>query len=103
MKVSNFGFYYLGIYFLNGNGQQIGDVTLVGNVPLTSNGFSFLRYSNFRIKSGDLITSNLVVLQNCSTGSINLPNWDLYTIGNLNAGGDVTCNNMQIGAEGVMS
>jgi hypothetical protein len=85
------------IYYLDGKDQDIGDVSISGGRPVSSKGYQFVYFKEFEDENGKKTAGDIIVLNNVKTGSVNVPNWDIWTAGNCTFGGNATAKNINIG------
>jgi len=85
------------IYYLDG---QVGDVSIYGGKPVSSTGRQFIEFNRFEHNDGRITYSNLIVLNNATTNTINVPGWDLGSAGDCTFGGNVNAQNLIVGLVG---
>jgi len=85
------------IYYLDGKDQDIGDISISGGRPVSSKGYQFVYFKEFEDEKGKKTAGDIILLNNVKTGSVNVPKWDLWIVGNCTFGGNATCENMSVG------
>ena len=87
------------IYYVNGQGQDIGNITVINGIPTTASGHPFYAYNFLNGQAMD----NVIIVQDATVGEVNLPVWDMFTVGNITANGDINVRNLTFGIEGQLT
>lgn len=69
-------------------GGNTGNISLSNGCPVSDTGRNFQRN---RWLIGGNQTPGAILFKDCTTGSVNLPGWDMYITGTVTLSGDCNC------------